>query len=158
MPREIPVGDVILVWESGYDGTVSDFTDPQLDRKRGFSRICRGLDELLALCPAAGIEYGTDIPAYSNEWFEDNAVIVLAFTEGARSEEWVHGNLPNVDLAGVFVDGDTARVDLRRIDNVFLFISTRYTVLIEVEAAYLEGVETVEPPVVRDRSGGEPAS
>ena len=88
MREGIPLGDIYTIFPSKYDGALSDveyyiYPDGYFEHSSGMiGRICRNLEALTELCPVAGIEYGRDIPAYTREWFDDRAVIVLAFFAG----------------------------------------------------------------------------
>jgi len=133
------VGDTIIIFNSKYDGELNDIESDDPANK-GFARICRSLDELLVLCPAAGVEYGKDIPEYTEKWFEDNAVILLAFNDG--------GTTPHISVGDISVDGSTAHVELFRIYKAYNYYPAKYTILIEAETKHLAGVETVAPPIV----------
>jgi hypothetical protein len=145
---EIPVGDVYVIWPSGYHHSFGDIVndDPV---NNSIARICRDLESLIELCPNAGIEYGTDIPAYSNEWFEDNAVIVLAFLHGIWHEDGVQ--LANIAVGKLSVYGGAAQVGLHERYEGSLLSASPYTIIIEVEKKHLEDAETVAPPTVKPR-------
>ena len=146
---EISLEDHIIIFPSKYDGVMSDITsnNPSL---KGFARICRSLEELLELCPVAGIEYGVDIPEYTDEWFEDNAIIILALFEGVNAVSGAE-HYSNISVGKVTVDGSTAHVELYYINNAYDFFAQAYTIIIEVEAKHLVNVESVAPPVVKLR-------
>lgn len=145
-PTEIIVFDTFIILPSSYNGSYinnknyspeSEYTGSLTNIS--YTTVCRSRDEFIEKCPKIGVEPGYDVTDYKDEWFEQNALIMLGFYESASPPE------QSIVIEKVIVDGKIMTIDYRSTaTEVILNYGAPYSVVIEVTSKSIKNVKTVE--------------